>query len=69
MALESRSFAGADEIELSPGCKYFNTFGEAGVTVQADVNNPGQYIVTMESSKWPAQSSNYVASNGYPAVV
>jgi len=68
MAMESRTFAGADEIEVSPGCTYFNVFDESGVTVQMHPENAGQYIVTMDSSKWAAQASNYVAPK-YPPVV
>ena len=68
MALENRSFGGAKEIELSPGCTYFENYGQDGVTIRVDTENPGQFLVTMDSTLWTSQASNYVAPD-YPPVV
>jgi len=69
MKMETRPFAGAKEVELSPGCTYFEHYGQDNVTIQRDVNNPGKFIITMPMSKWAARASKYVASNGYPPVL
>jgi len=68
MADETRLFSGADEIEIYPECKVFNTFGEIDVLVNIDPNNSSQFAVTMDSTRWPGQESNYVAPK-YPPVV
>jgi len=69
MELESRSFAGAKKVELSPGCTYYDHHGQANVTIQMDMKNPGRFIITMPKNKWAARASKYIASNGYPPVV
>lgn len=68
MAAEPRNFSGAELLELSPGCEYYNTFGQPNVMVRKDPANPGQFTVIMDSTAWPAQAGNYVAP-AYPPVV
>lgn len=69
MRMESRSFTGAKEVELSPGCTYFEHYGHSNVTIQRDMKNPGRFVITMPANKWAERASKYIASNGYPPVV
>lgn len=68
MALETRRFASGKKIETSSGIYHFDTFGEKDVIVANDTDNPPEVLVTMESTKWVAQSSNYVDPD-YPPIV
>jgi len=68
MANETRRFASGKTINAGGGVTYFETYSAVDVQVVNDPANSPQVLVTMDSTKWTSEASNYIAPD-YPAMV